>query len=466
MRKSVVVVLLALCTAAPAARADFRSALGQYQAGEYTLARREFLRLAQVGDAASQHNLGTMAVHGQGGAVDLGEAYGWFSAARENGNRDASDQQLADLRAKLGAADQARAAQIVAAFGRAALEATLLPPSRQEAQCAGFKPPALRIQAPTPYSYDAREAGRSGVGVVSFTVGVDGLAHDQNVVAAMPAPVFGQPAVDAVLNSRFAPATFEGAAIEARSWTDIGFKLTAGVASIWERGILAGLKQAAAGGDLPSLYLYGVIALLDPALGESPANAKAIILEAAQGGNTDAQYWLAMSLAESRRCGADRALPWLRAAAEGGHEPARVALGERLLEGEPDDGRIAEAKGWFVSVIGSTNAYATKHAIAQLAASPRSTLRDAPAALRASATLFVKNVNFSQDPQTHEALAAARAANGDFKGAVAAQKSALEAAARLHWNTARMQERLTTWRAGKMWYGDLLAVPPSIAAGR
>lgn len=459
MRRPGVVALLALITAASAVHADFREALGQYQAGQYTVAKREFQRLAQVGDASSQHNLGTMAVHGQGGPVDLGEALGWFSAARENGNKDTSEQQLADLRAKLTAADLARAAQIVGAFGRQALEANVLPLSREAAPCARFTPPVMRAQAPTPYSYGARKAGRSGVGVVSFTVGTDGLARDQNIVATMPAPAFGQPAVDTVLNSRFTPATVDGVAVDARSWTSVGFKLTAGVSSIWERRILAELKQAAAGGDLPSLYLYGVIALLDPALGESPGNAEAIILEAAQGGNTDAQYWIAMSLAESRRCGADRALPWLRAAAAGGHDAAQVALGERLLEGEPDNARIAEAKGWFMSVIGSTNSYATKHAIAQLAASPHAALRDAPAALRASATLFVKNVNYSQDPQTHEALAAARAASGDFKGAIAAQGNALKGAQKLHWNTARMQERLASWRAGTMWYGDLLFVP-------
>ncbi|MGE0582564.1 MAG: energy transducer TonB [Steroidobacteraceae bacterium] len=460
MRSQGIVALLALM-AGVSAHADFPAALGQYQAGQYEAAKREFLQLAGLGNAAAQHNLGTMALHGQGGAEDRGEAYGWFLAAGENGNHDLSAGQLEDLRSQLSPADEAKATPIVAAYGRDALAAHVLPPSPETGACVGYAPPAMRIQAPTPYAYAAREVGRSGVGVVSFTVGADGLARDQNVVSAMPHPAYGQPAVDAILHSRFTPATAGGQPIEARSWAFIGFKLSAGVSSIWDRGILAGLKARAAGGDLPSLYLYGLIARLDPGLGETAAEADAMILEAAQNGSPDAQYWIAMELDESRRCSADRALPWLRAAAQGGHDAARIALAERLLQGEPDAARIAEAKGWFIGVVGSRNAYATKHAIARLAASPIEALRDPQAALRASATLFVKDYNYSQDPQTYEALAAARAASGDFKGAVAPQKSALAAAEALHWNTALMRERLAAYEAGRMWYGDLLAVPRS-----
>ncbi|MEZ5533845.1 MAG: energy transducer TonB [Steroidobacteraceae bacterium] len=462
MRRSSVVFALVLATAASVAQADFPSALGQYQAGQYVSARREFLRLAQVGDAASQHNLGTMALHGQGSPVDLGEAYGWFSAARENGRHDLSDAQLAELHAKLTPADEARAAQIVAAYGRAAMAATVLPPSPESARCARYVPPTIRVEAPAPYAHAAREAGRSGVGIVSYLVGTDGVARDPILVATMPAPPFGQPAVDSVLNSRYAPASFDGEPVAARTWSHVGFKLTAGVASIWSRDILAGLKAAAVGGDLPSLYLYGLIARLDASLGESRENADAIILEAAQGGNVDAQFWLAMSLAETRRCGEDRSLPWLRAAAEGGHVIAGVALGEHLLEGDPDAARLAEAKRLFSDVVGSDNAWALKHAIAQLAASPREALRDAPTALRASTTLFVKGRNLSQDPQSFDALAAARAANGDFRGAARAQQQAIAAAGKLQWNPSRMHERLAAYRAGTMWYGDLLAVPEGI----
>lgn len=466
MRSCGVVALLVLVAGVPA-YAGFREALGQYQAGQYAPARQEFERLAALGNAAAQHNLGAMALLGQGGPQDRGEAYGWFSAARENGSSELTDAQFRDLLTKLTPGDEARAAQIVARYGRVAMSENVLPPDAESARCSRYVPPVIRFEAPAPFAHAAREAGRSGVGIVSYTVGADGVARDPLLVASFPAPPFGQPAVDSVLHSRFAPATFDGDAVAAQAWHHVGFRLSAGVASIWSRDILAGLKAAAVAGDLPSLYLYGVIARLDPSLGESRENADAMIIEAAQSGDADAQVWVAITLWESRRCGADRALPWLRAAAARGHVVARVALGERLLEGEPDPASEAQAKAMFSGVVGSTNAWALKHAIAHLASSPRAGLRDASVALRAAATLFVKDRNYSTDPQTFDALAAARAANGDYKGAVQAQKQAIAAAERLEWNSGRMRERLAAYRSGTMWFGDLLAVPAGEAlAGR
>ena len=55
-------------------------------------------------------------------------------------------------------------------------------------------------------------------------------------------------------------------------------------------------------------------------------------------------------------------------------------------------------------------------------------------------------------------LAAADAANGDFHGAVAQQEIALHKAQSLGWDTHAQSERLNSYRAGKVWYGDLFAL--------
>lgn len=459
MRVRAMAVLLAAMLAAPVAQADFRTALAQYQAGQYEQAKREFTRLANVGDAASQYNLGAMALHGQGGPADRAVAVGWFLAARENGSNEMDAGQLDALQAELTPADLERSARVVAAYGRDAMLDNVLPPPPDEASCAGFTPPTVRVQALPMYSHLANLAAERGAAVIAYRVGIDGLAYDVNSLLSAPTAVFSQQAIDAVLASRFVPATSDGAAVTAAGWHYVGFKLAGGFSSIWERDIIVGLKASGAAGALDALYLYGVIATLDPAVGESPQSAAAAILDAAQAGDVDAQYWLATTLAESRRCGADRALPWLRAAAAGGQPAASVTLAERLLEGEPDAARVDAAKRWLLSVTGSRNAYAIKHAIAHLAASPRAELRDADAALQASKTLFMKN--YSGDPQAHEAFAAARAATGDYRGAVTAQRRALAAAGKLHWNTTRMQERLIAYQDHRMWYGNLLELPPA-----
>src|SRR6202050_1406607 len=74
----------ALLTAA-VARADFRAALREYNAGHYDTAHSQFLALAELGDCSSQFNLGAMALKGQGGPQDNGSGVGWLQAASSHG---------------------------------------------------------------------------------------------------------------------------------------------------------------------------------------------------------------------------------------------------------------------------------------------------------------------------------------------------------------------------------------------
>jgi uncharacterized protein len=65
-----------------------------YQRGDYTTAYREFLPLAQQGNAAAQHLLGDMYQDGQGVPQDYVEAAKWY--------RNAAEQGFADAQASLG----------------------------------------------------------------------------------------------------------------------------------------------------------------------------------------------------------------------------------------------------------------------------------------------------------------------------------------------------------------------------
>src|ERR1700694_6208134 len=67
--------LSALSSATPV-HADFQTALGEYNAGHYDVAHAQFLALAELGDCASQFNLGAMALKGQGGPKDAGSGVG------------------------------------------------------------------------------------------------------------------------------------------------------------------------------------------------------------------------------------------------------------------------------------------------------------------------------------------------------------------------------------------------------
>jgi len=60
-----------------------------------------------------------------------------------------------------------------------------------------------------------------------------------------------------------------------------------------------------------------------------------------------------------------------------------------------------------------------------------------------------------------EVIAAAFAASGDFRGAVAQQQTAIRRARALGWDVRAMDDRLAAYRASRSWSGDLLARAPA-----
>jgi hypothetical protein len=58
-----------------------------------------------------------------------------------------------------------------------------------------------------------------------------------------------------------------------------------------------------------------------------------------------------------------------------------------------------------------------------------------------------------------EAVAAAYAANKDFREAASQQRVAIAKASALGWDRAAMQQRLGAYRAEHAWTGDLFAPP-------
>jgi len=145
---------------------------------------------------------------------------------------------------------------------------------------------------------------------------------------------------------------------------------------------------------------------------------------------------------------------WLRHAAEGGSAAAQVRLAADLLSGTADAGQVARARTLLQQAANSDSYYVAKHAAALLAASPVQAVRDAAAARVLARKLSAGEIQ--SDPQMFEVLAAAAAANDDFRDAVQQQQLALQKAQALGWNTHEMGKRLAAYRAGKPWYGDLL----------
>jgi TPR repeat protein len=458
-------LLLAFQPGAPA-QAGFPEAFKAYSEGHYEEARAEFLELAQLGSAASQFDMGAMALHGQGGPKDLGAAVGWLTAAADNGDTQLPPEKLAAVRATLSDEQLRTADDIVSRYGRAGLAKTVLPVPPPQAHCRNLTPARL-VHTPEPdpeyYPRGGRLNDQNGFVIVQLIVGIDGEPRDPEILMAVPGPEFSAAAVDLWMRSRWTPASRDGAAVESKVSVKAVFRLIGG-GLLWDLPALKAIRETALRGDPKAQYQIGLAAMLDGSLGIPSSQALTLLVLAAQGGHPPAQYWVANRFMSVGDCGVeDKKLPWLRAAAHAGDGAAQLALAESLISSQPTPQQIAAAKALLEQAAQSDNFYVMKHVAALLATSSFEQLRDASTA-RAVADRLMKDP-IEADPQKYEAAAAAYAMNRDFWLAAAKEQAAIKEATRLQWDTRRMQERFTLYHSSRSWAGDVFAPPTAPPAG-
>lgn len=450
-----------LSLAASTAHADFRGAMQAYAAGKYAQAHAQFLALAELGDGASQYDLGAMAIHGQGEPKDIATGIGWLLAAATNDYHPLTAEQMASLKASLTAAQRTVADGVLGRYGHAALAATVLPPEKPT-PCPGVVPGMLVQDMPAEYPVRYGMADHDGIVMLGLTIGVDGLARDPEVLMKAPSDSdFSASAIGAALQSRWVPTTRDGVPIESRIRILRVFTIVRG-GVLWNARALKQVLREADAGDPDAQYVAGLAATLDTTVGIPLARAHQLLLSAAQGGQPRAQYLIARSFGELAICARDakREAIWLRAAAASGDASAQLAVASDLLRGTPSAGEIAQARSLLEQAARSDRYYVAKHVVMLMAASPVEGLRDPVTALSVAKRLARGAIR--SDPQMYEAVAAARAANGDFPAAVAEQKKAIAMAQALYWNTSLMEQRLAAYRRSQPWLGDLLSVPPAI----
>jgi TonB family protein len=433
------------------AQADFQAAFGQYQAGNYDVAHRQFLALAELGDCSSQFNLGAMTLKGQGVSQDTGSGVGWLQAAASNGCQQLVGEKLTALAARL-TPDQAKAAQaVLARYGHEALlsEGILNPPLA----CSNITPPTV-LDAPKP-EYPPSDVHQDGIVIAALTIGVDGRARDPEILQSVPNEHFAAAAIDAWLNWRYVPAKRNGQPVEARVQTKWVFTIQ-GAGPLADAPAFKQARPAASAGDAAAEYLVGLTSTLDDSLGVSAAQGGQLLLAAARDGDPQAQYWLGSQLRTTAECHphADGGV-WLRHAAEAGNASAQLLLAHDLLGAGAASAQVAEARALLEKAASSDSYYVRKHVAAVLATSALEGLRDPATALAVAKRLAAGEIQ--GDPQMLEVLAAAQAANGDYREAVAQQERALQRAYALGWNTTAMADRLSAYRAARPWHGDLFA---------
>ena len=89
LRRLLLLAILVLPAVQVAAAGDFSSGLSAYNGGDYVIAFRDWLTLAEHGDAPAQAGVGFLFHKGLGVAQDDVEAAAWFERAAEQGQAEA-----------------------------------------------------------------------------------------------------------------------------------------------------------------------------------------------------------------------------------------------------------------------------------------------------------------------------------------------------------------------------------------
>jgi uncharacterized protein len=464
MKPMVVAPMLALMATllSPVARADLYAAESASQAKDYGRAFELFRELAELGHAGAQENLAVMYVNGEGVKRDNVLGYAWAVLAKEGGGGEAASGIIAQLDPNMNAATRVRVAELQSQFGKAALQERLLPKTYAQG-VVGKRRCAMRSVADPLafYPADARRRGTSGTVLVEAKVAPDGRARNVRAIYSVPAGVFDEAGRRVALSSGYTPPVENGVTLTCTIRFKVNFSIREGggaIASAEQQKILAEAKTKAEAGDPASQLTYGLI--LEMRAGMSAENDRPIdwFVKAAQAGVPTAQYLLGRHLLVAADGGLEaddsKAMTWLQLAANAGQADAQTLLANRLLTTNYV-AAAGKAQDLLDKAAASGHRDGSFYLAGLLATGPDAARRDPRRALE---LLEQVKGELDFDPSFHEIRAAANAMLGDFEEAQRDQKSALQRAKKLGWDTRDQETRLASYEAAKTWEGNLFAL--------
>ena len=457
------------------AHAGLYSAALAYKKGDFTLAFRDFLALARLGQPQAQLELAYLYSLGQGARQSDIHAYAWAMLASQNG--EAKGQKLARRllpALRLAPGSRRIAGWITAPYTPAALNRTLLPTYPHAGLASNGGHPAgggapnvfgtrsnraclpIRMHRDV-YPWWANLRGMQDRVLVQFTLMPDGTARLPEVIFGLPERSFDAAARTSVVMSKFAHRPLRRHPIRcALDFQFVERNLSSGDYPRLQ-DYLWGLRKKAVKGDPAAEAIYGTVLAGLPQIQSSRRTSfLPWLVRAAQAGDPLAQYEVGASLQFGfGGCLPDevKALRWLHLAAAQHEADAEVALAVRLLDGASDAGQIDAARKWLDQAVTQGNVAGEMYLSALLAAARQAAVRDPARALRLERKAFA---HVDVDPTGYEIRAAAQAAEGHFTQAVKSEREAIGKAHALEWNLSALKRRLALYRSGKPWYGDLL----------
>lgn len=382
------IATLCLACASLAARADFATAMADYNAGRHESAAREFERLAWLGLAQAQSNVALLYANGQGVARSPGKAAAWAGIAAESGDPKARELYFTVL-PMLGSADIDESIALERAYHAVALEL-------QVDLVAGVRcdTVARRLTKLSDiYPSAALNEGWEGYVYVQVDVDEHGNGRDPQVLLADPPGKFDAATVGALLRTKWEPATAQGRPMASRTCMLLMFQFSGNDHNSMAGRMAQKLRQRADGGDVSAQFAGAVLWDAYPDVRNRISDEEA---QRWMTGALEAKFPPALMMAAN--CGlkpayGERALELARslggkdllAAARRGSPPAQVQVARALLGAEQFDleARTRRAIGWLELAEAGAQPWLAQIPLAHvLATTPVAELRDPARARR------------------------------------------------------------------------------------
>jgi TPR repeat protein len=457
LRRSV--IALALTCFAPFAHGSFDDAMAQYAAKDYAHALAEFRRLAEIGDHASQFNIGVMYFRGEGVAKDPVQAYAWMALAAQADAKNwrslrdkvygaMSDQQRTQ-------ADSARR-DLFADLSDEALANQLAPVLA--VSDGNFQHARVKKRVRPKYPLLMQSQHKSGSVEVIFAVAEGGSTRLHGIVWATDTE-FALAAVEALKQFRFEPGHLNGKAVEEYGLKQ-QFNFMIDGAQFNQEAISRRISdmhdKAVKGGPDDAYRFASTLEVLSSftTIPKETGSANQWYWKAAALGNPSAQFSLGNRMLYGNACSADevKGIKWLQRAAEAGQAEAQYVLAIDMLSGARLEQDRAAAIKWLERAADHGFSAARLKLAWLYATAADERLRNPGAAQRQLKGISEKIID---QFTLNEVRAAVAAASGNFRDAVRYQGDAIDEARRYELPVELPMARLEAYRSGKVWMQTL-----------
>jgi len=433
--------------------ADFNSALDLYESGNYSHAYNEFLEMAELGEKRSQFNLGVMFYNGQHVEKNINKAYAWMKLSVQGKSSSPKEKAIFQKIAS-GIDDKAPAEseyqELKALYSTEVLIDKLYPVLVEPVGDEAFEATAETIVEPR-WPREALANGIQGWVRLQFDIDKTGVPRNIHLLESFPKKIFNSMSLNAVKKWRFKQKkNTSGESILSQNMRyTLSFRFEGQDPIKIKENVYKKTEQLANDGDPIAQFNIG---FWDKTLrnSKSDINPNEWFLKASVQGHPAAQYELGRSLVFGKGCIADKSkgLEWLMRSATNGNVRANLLLGSLATKMKDIDSQRRAVE--FLQNEEKLPPDVRLNFAWMLATSPYKDIANPQKAIELSNSFSSKT--FRDEATLYEIKAAAYAAMGNYKKAIALQEDALEEAEDQEADLEEIKQHLAAYQKKELWF--------------